>query len=355
VTEAPTTKDPQSPRDQLSVKLERARKRRAAAEGVWYIGLAVLAVVVLLSAGIVIAASQPAVCAACHGDVHDSLEDGTHAEVTCEVCHSGSTAVGVLEGRLAVVNMVVSSAIPRAIAVESNVPSARCLECHSGDMTGVASANKLLMDHEAPLAAGWECRHCHPDAGHAVAGIATGYTMDMCLSCHTTNPVNLATCDICHADGGGGGGGGTGEAKQSPWRVTHGPNWEQTHGMGDLDTCSGCHAAGYCVRCHGQNVPHPEKYLRDHGKDVLSREDGRTLCNTCHTESSCDDCHGTQMPHPDDILKAHADEVTEGGEALKQTCYRCHQEQSCEGCHARHTHPGISAEQRDALTKNPVR
>jgi hypothetical protein len=257
----------------LGAQRERAQRRAVAAEWAWYVTLGVIAVLMLLSAVVVIAASQPATCALCHGDTRRSLANGAHAKVACEVCHSGSTAVGVLQARLSVVNMVVSTVVPRAIPVESDVPSQRCLECHEKDMEGTVVANGLKMSHRAPLEAGWECRSCHSAAGHAVESVSHGYTMDMCLSCHTTNPGNLATCDICHAEDTDS---GDSVASRSPWSITHGPNARKTHGMGDLDTCRGCHPQGYCVRCHGANVPHPARYLPDHGKDVLARPDGST-------------------------------------------------------------------------------
>jgi hypothetical protein len=349
----PVEMRPDAETDALKASQERARRRRVIAERIWYIALGLVALVLVASAGIVIAASQPTTCAVCHGTTFSSVESGTHAEVACEVCHSGSTVVGVLEGRLAVVNMTVATVFPSAIPVESNVPSERCLECHRSDIGQTIVVGNLRMDHRAPIAAGWECSSCHPAVAHEVADLNVGYTMDGCLGCHTANPANLATCDICHVEGER-----TAESAErvpSPWRITHGPNWEQTHGMGDLSTCGGCHPGGYCTRCHGANVPHPERYLAEHGKDVLAREDGSGLCLGCHREGSCDECHGVEMPHPDAILKTHSADVTAGGDELRAACMRCHQQSSCDGCHVRHTHPGLTPEHIDALRRNPVR
>jgi hypothetical protein len=125
--------------------------------------------------------------------------------------------------------------------------------------------------------------------------------------------------------------------------------------MGDLSTCGSCHPGGYCVRCHGANVPHPAQYLKQHGQDVMSRPDGEIQCLSCHDSAGCSDCHGLEMPHPDAFLQSHAETIREEDEAYVATCERCHQQQSCDNCHAAHTHPGLTQERIDGLRTRPVR
>lgn len=349
MTETPHS-DKTSQTNGVSERLRRSRRRERALELAWYTGIAVLSVLIIASSAVVVAASRPETCQRCHSDVAESVSHSAHSSVPCESCHSGPTALGVLEGRLAVVNMVVATAIPSALPPQGNVPSQRCVSCHEGQLSEPVVVGGLKMDHTAPLEAGWECRSCHAARIHLRTVAGGSYTMDMCLGCHTANPVNLATCEICHVESPG----SSQRRADSPWAITHGPNWQSTHGMGDQATCTGCHADSFCSRCHGANVPHPAKYLSTHGKDVLSREDGSEACSRCHREGSCLQCHGTPMPHPDGFLAGHSKEIEKRGDEFKETCLRCHKQESCDNCHQRHQHPGLTQERIDALMSNPV-
>ena len=344
--------DTSAARDPLS-RRERDLRRARAAERVWFGVLAFVAVVVLLASGIVLVSAHPRSCAACHGDAIASAAESAHPAVACEGCHAGTGVVGLLQGRMAVIDMVAASVVPARTPVVPDVPSGLCLGCHEAMVPTTVVVGTLRMNHRAPVAEGWECRVCHPGTGHEVASALGGYTMDMCLSCHTATPVNLASCEVCHIEETA-----TRSATRenlSPWRITHGANWRSTHGMGDLSTCSGCHDAGYCVRCHGANVPHPPNYLALHGRDVAAREDAEALCLTCHRDSACMECHGLEMPHPSGFLQAHAEEIRASTSELDDVCSRCHSQESCDACHVRHTHPGLTQQRIDALRSRPVR
>ncbi len=333
----------------------RTRRRLVIAERVWFGVLAAVAATVILGAGIVLASAHPRSCGTCHSTAVSTAESNAHSFTRCESCHAGDSAAGILQGRLAVIDMAVATVLPSRVRVVSNTPSQLCLDCHQEEMASTITVGDLRMSHRAPLEAGWECSTCHPSAGHDVGSAMRGYTMDMCFTCHSANAENLETCRACHVDEAQADTSRQRRRDLSPWRITHGPNWRITHGMGDMSICSSCHRKGYCTRCHGENVPHPEAYLRDHGRDVQGRSDGKKQCLTCHRDDACDDCHGLSMPHPDGFLNGHAKVIRTRDEEYAKLCTRCHKKESCEACHARHIHPGLSPEYIEALKRRPVR
>lgn len=329
------------------------RRRQMTAERIWFGVLAFVAAVLVIGAGIVLISAHPRSCTSCHSEEADSAAEGAHAAVRCEKCHSEDSPVGILMGRVAVIDMTVATVVPGSNPVVSNVPSGRCLACHADGMAQTVVSERIRMNHRAPVEAGWECVTCHPATGHALDTAIGGYTMDMCLGCHAVSAANLTTCETCHTQTDATTSAERGETR-SPWRVTHGPQWESTHGMGDLSTCGACHPAGYCERCHGGNVPHASGYLTLHGVDVMSREEGAELCYTCHADTGCFDCHGLEMPHPDGFLQDHSARIEEEGDAYTDTCMRCHKQESCTGCHTEHAHPGLTPEHIEELRRRPI-
>jgi hypothetical protein len=170
------------------------------------------------------------------------------------------------------------------------------------------------------------------------------------MTCHNSSPTNTATCDACHV--GDTGGSARTVNYVTPWRVTHGSEWKTMHGMGDLNTCSGCHTtATFCASCHRVEIPHPKAYLHTPGADVMARDNGRANCLVCHRQYSCDNCHGLPMPHPPNFLDRHSSYVEKNGQAV---CARCHDKQSCTYCHTRHVHPGLDPEYLRQLKQRPV-
>ena len=328
-----------------------ARARAILAERIWYIVMSVIAVFVIVIAGVAAAASQPITCQACHASLVHAAQADPHANVPCDQCHSGPGVAGLVKTRLSVNNMVVYQLVPSFQRLAPKVRSQECLVCHADQMNKTSTTRGMRMNHVAPLQAGWACQTCHGGVGHSgTAGSGATYTMDMCMSCHSATPSNPKTCEICHSSQLSGG--SLGVSSVSPWSVTHGPNWRKTHGMGDLTTCKGCHASDFCNKCHVANVPHPATYLITHGPEVLARPNGSTACLVCHQQSACDNCHGgIPMPHPHGFLKGHSALVKSVG---KTSCLKCHQQQSCDGCHTRHTHPGIPSDTLKALQQHPV-
>jgi hypothetical protein len=154
--------------------------------------------------------------------------------------------------------------------------------------------------------------------------------MNDCITCHKALNVTVA-CKACHV--------GDVEKKSftgPEFTVTHGPNWQQTHGMGQMSSCSACHQSTSCARCHGPGVPHTASILGDHPTYAKLPT---AKCDTCHTKAFCFACHQTEMPHPADFPSKHSAIVKAQG---PQNCLRCHAQSDCDTCHTRHVHPGGS-------------
>lgn len=328
---------------------ERRRRTMLVAAVVWYAVLAFVAAVVLASGVVASASVSPRVCQACHGSYRTDLHTGSHRSVACDRCHGAPDLLGLMAQRASVVGMVGAKLVPGTRPAVANIDDRMCLSCHSRDIVSTTLSNGIRMNHRAPLQKRMSCTGCHPDAGHpALAKDRLGYTMDQCLACHNANGRNISTCDSCHATGPQG---RRPRGAVTPWRVTHGAKWQQTHGMGDLQSCRSCHNPGYCSSCHDMEVPHPPGFVARHGREIASIPSGRNACYTCHEVRFCDDCHGMPMPHPSGFLKGHA-KVAKAAE--KGTCGRCHEESSCNECHIGHVHPGLPDSVRRALLSRPV-
>jgi hypothetical protein len=162
--------------------------------------------------------------------------------------------------------------------------------------------------------------------------------MEDCYTCHGVSN-KVTACDACHADR---------EERQrvfdGPFRVTHGAEWQTTHGMGDMRSCSACHDAEKCAGCHGAGVPHGGAFLERHAEFSASPE---AQCTSCHREEFCDSCHSYPMPHDVAFITGHSEIVETDGEAK---CLTCHTEPDCTECHVSHVHP-VTQEQMDSFLR----
>lgn len=340
--------------DPISESGDMTRPKRpsgsAIAEMIWYLVLSLVALFVLVSAGIVAASVSPRFCLTCHSSANAQLENSVHANIECNACHAPTAPLGLVENRMNIVSMVYSAPFVafRPSVTDPMVENDSCLLCHKAMISQTVVGNGIQMNHAAPEKNGWSCVTCHSGASHP-QGARNGstYSMDMCLQCHGASTDNLTTCESCHIEGDEADDATVG---MTPWRVTHGVNWQQTHGMGDLNTCKTCHSEDYCAACHNMPLPHAQTFLSTHGQDVLSRDNGDEDCLVCHKGSACENCHGLEMPHPDNFAKEHSVIAKKDSEV----CARCHTEKQCEDCHTRHTHPGIPPDQLKLLKKNPV-
>lgn len=296
---------------------------------VW--SLAGLIVLLALALGVT-AATLPG-CTLCHSApafVEQTHKSG-HDEVACTRCHVQPGAAS----RLAYAYHVIFGMWLRVAPVYSgplaSIPDDTCLSCHESVMKQVVTAGGLSIEH-SQCSKGRLCTDCHSQTAHGVAvRWAKTSQMNQCLDCHATTKVRSA-CATCHAARPVQQRVATGE-----WAVTHGPNWKQTHGMGDLPTCASCHPDDFCARCHGIPLPHDASFIRTHPAAAQTNRDN---CTVCHAQAFCDNCHGLEMPHPVTFTPIHSSIVKQRGTAV---CYRCHVQDDCTNCHVKHVHPGGAA------------
>lgn len=265
-------------------------------------------------------------CEWCHdrGEFRAESMQSTHSDIECGVCHGAdSVATRFTFASRTAFGMVVPI-VPAGGRVVSNVEDRVCLGCHASVLVDVVASKGYRIEH-APCTAGRRCVDCHAGIAHgeSVRWMRTTQ-MDDCLECHPADKVRR-TCDMCHHE-------------HSPrerlgfgvWRVTHGANWPETHGMGDNHTCAGCHVREYCEPCHGIPLPHDSDYLRTHGAQAIAEA---ATCDRCHVSEYCNGCHAVEMPHTPAFTQGHG-EIAEMPD--DQTCYRCHLEADCSTCHETH-------------------
>ncbi|HET6351069.1 MAG TPA: hypothetical protein VFG89_02915 [Coriobacteriia bacterium] len=335
---------------ELDAAANRKLSRSRAAEWIWWGVLSFVLFLVTVAGFSAAAAVSPVFCSTCHLSAAHDLSLSPHKGISCDGCHRDTGAFGLVESRLWVAGMVIESPY-RAIfprGGETTVDRQRCINCHRRQLMITSLSNGVKMSHVAPVQDNWSCQRCHRDVAHGTKGrVLAVYTMGVCMGCHSNGQADVNSCITCHPEG----------VKPSArrlvptaWNITHGPNWQKTHGMGDLTTCSTCHIKRYCVACHQIDLPHPDTYLSVHGTDYLTF--GDKTCLKCHQKSSCDGCHaGIEMPHPKPFMRNHRRTVERGGKA---PCMRCHDQQSCDRCHSRHTHPGVPKQLLKQLKERPV-
>ncbi len=302
------------------------------------LGILGLLLVLALAASVTVG-SRSGTCSRCHQGVAAAQGDTSHASIDCYECHVDG-AWDLPRQKLAEVFLM----YPRAVVGAGLTGPARqisrppCLGCHPEIENTVSTGEYVRVDHAncAPQAS---CDRCHASTAHGSAvRWATGPVMDRCVGCHEAEGISTA-CDVCHLAGR--------EARlngRGPWQVTHGPDRERTHGMGDLSTCDACHPAstfdttGFCAGCHGIDVPHTADFGGEHGRLAIADIDS---CRTCHNqETLCDACHQMDMPHPAEFTAQHSRIATGDQDAR---CLRCHVSTDCAQCHTSHLHPGGSA------------
>lgn len=268
-------------------------------------------------------------CTVCHSmrPYAMALAEASHATLGCAECHASVGTTGLLADGFRFASWVTGSE-PHLAYVDPDV----CLGCHADVREGIVEAAGIAVRHADFL--GEPCSSCHGGVGHRVENRwYRVLEMDDCMGCHRSSGQDPDQCAICHVPD------ATREDRRegpTAWRATHGPGWQSTHGMGDLDTCVSCHAPGFCTDCHGVRVPHPTDWLASHGPDTnLS---GQTACATCHDPEWCTGCHGLEMPHASEFIKVHGPIARDSGEDV---CGRCHDLRSCEVCHYESSHPNF--------------
>ena len=292
------------------------------------IPLSLAALIVLgLAFGMYHAITLPG-CVSCHdsGDFGQQTVASAHASVTCVSCHVPSGVTGRLAFGFRQAHHMVLPIVSGDGREWSAVPDVRCNTCHDAVQAATVTANGIRISH-ALCTEGAECTSCHGTTAHgdATSWVRT-YDMETCLACHVSQ--GAAECDLCHE-----GRRPANRVTTGVFAITHGAQWESTHGMGDSATCVACHTAASCEKCHGVGLPHGARYIDRHASDALKPA---ARCDSCHEPVFCSGCHGLEMPHPMTFTRNHAEESRQDA-AL---CDRCHAEPDCTRCHETHVHPG---------------
>lgn len=276
--------------------------------------------------------SLPAACSLCHGSQSDAMAETAHGDMNCYGCHLENGLWGVAEQKTIEFTRMYPLALAGAGLRNPAAATARteCLQCHADVLDAVSSSGGISVKHRV-CAPGPTCDGCHSTVAHGSAvRWAQDATMEDCVDCHER--VGAATeCEACHT-----GDRGARQRTRGPWQITHGKNWQKTHGMGDLDGCSTCHPDDFCSKCHGVAFPHPLDFGATHGAQAL---EDPSACAVCHKsrEQFCDACHMMPMPHPEDFVRSHSS-LSE--DTTDPRCVRCHVESDCVACHENHVHPG---------------
>jgi hypothetical protein len=300
--------------------------------------LLVLTVAALIAVAAAVTVGTVAVtlpgCESCHAK-DSSFAQATaaapHSDVSCVSCHVDTRrSLSRAEfGATVVFGMWVPLVDP-ASSDSVTIKDDACLACHREVQQRTVAVRGLRIKH-VECAEGRLCTDCHTEVAH---GKATKWSrvasMNDCTSCHKRSKTSVE-CKLCH----------TGKIEtvvftKPEFRVTHGPQWRKTHGMGQMDACSVCHDENKCGRCHGPGVPHSPTFLQDHPE---SASDTKAECTSCHSKKFCNDCHGYPMPHPKSFAPSHSGIVGQDGE---RPCLKCHSAKDCENCHTKHVHPGGS-------------
>lgn len=286
--------------------------------------------VVIVSLGL--AVHRDLGCAGCHGVFAAAVERSAHSSVPCGRCHARPGIGGLLADGLRYTGCVASAIGGRSPSGTFPGPET-CLQCHGAVRTETIVSGGLAVRH-SDFIGDTPCTRCHGGTGHRLDGrVQRAPHMEDCLGCHETGATDLDGCGLCH-------GRDTGNddraRKDTSWRVSHGPEWRRTHGMGDVKTCASCHPVGFCAKCHGVKLPHALDWPATHGGGL----DGalREKCVTCHEPSWCSACHGIEMPHPGDFMPRHGTQAEAAG---GETCARCHDSRSCDACHFASSHPNV--------------
>jgi len=260
----------------------------------------------------------------------EALRATRHEGIPCYDCHLQSGAWDWPAFKLSeLFDMYPHASETTLTGPTSRISPAPCLKCHENVFTARVRKNGLRIEHRfcAPRDT---CDGCHTAAVHGDAIRWTRQSiMEECVVCHSEQKVPTE-CDTCHD--------GRIESERlqkGPWQITHGSNWETTHGMGDLRYCATCHPEDYCTPCHKTRLPHGLDFPARHGAEALARNN---TCLKCHdAKSLCDPCHGLAMPHPTGFLGSHSSIAATRDDA---SCLACHRVSDCERCHNTHTHPG---------------
>lgn len=276
--------------------------------------------------GLAFVTSRPGFCNSCHiiRPRAIALNSSPHKGIGCLACHQEPGVIGYVKFTLKGMSNL-KSVFNTPKIMRANVSDKSCNRCHSDISEIVITKDEISINHQHFIASGFKCTDCHNTVAHGNLTAKSNYaTIDKCIICHN-NETTGQYSRLFLAD----------KEKVTLWSITHGDNILETHGVGGIENCQGCHSENFCKKCHKVDIPHSENFTYEHGK--LAKQEGES-CFVCHEEqSSCNNCHKVKMPHSGNWLPEHRSAAIKLGEKI---CNNCHANRDCTNCHERHIHPG---------------
>lgn len=214
---------------------------------------------------------------------HKPWLTSTHAEVGCEYCHAGPSFFAQAGYRARMtgefyVSLVARSRVPDVFAKPGN---AACLSCHY-DLRTVSPKGDLQIPHKAHVQVlKMKCVECHGYLVHEKSPEGKHLPrMSDCMKCHDGDIADNA-CTACHTE------------KAAP--DTHrAKDWTSVHATAAAlpgAECADCHGFTdkWCADCHSRRPSsHGKDWRKTHGESVAKRRN----CESCHAADFCVRCHG---------------------------------------------------------------
>lgn len=276
MTEDTRTQDPSGAADERASR-RAASRRRLAHAGLVLLGVLLLAVLPgYLGSRSSFFGRYPSLAEKEH-----TWAVSTHAEAACSDCHVPPRAIPQALFRVRMVGEFYVGLVyrGRAPGVFGRPTNAACLACHN-DLRSVSPKGDLQIPHRAHVQAlKMRCVECHnylvheksPEGKHVP-------TMRGCLKCHDGETAKDA-CSACHTE------------KAAP-QTHRAADWLVVHPVGASDAkCAKCHgwAKNWCADCHSHRPQsHGRNWRTVHGSHVKVHRN----CEACHAAPFCVRCHG---------------------------------------------------------------
>lgn len=272
-----------------------------------------------------------------------------HAQTACLACHSDGSATGRLRRfvELSAKHILKESAGPKKAVHNRRVPDDACVGCHEPKRR--SRPNGRIIDHQAHLKIGLNCKNCHNRTPHEDAPEYSPLSPGPPLSAYRNYLTMRQGCWRCHQKGG--------KFVRRDGKTVTGP-YRQGRAVAPT-ACKTCHAdfAMNRLRSGAQNVwlRHVEQpgWRRGTVHGPVARNLDFKPCWICHNPTRrCTACHkGVSMPHADDWIQP--DRHGAAAKAMRtEPCRLCHRLKDVPNCSANgHHHVELAAAYRLDLSE----
>lgn len=215
------------------------------------------------------------------GPEYDAWSTSVHAKVSCRACHVPPQLGAQLAFGTRMLSEFYVTAIFRDREIDAlELPtSAACSNCHV-DLRSVSPSGDLLIPHQAHVEVlDLDCIACHEYLVHAENPEGTHTPrMAACLTCHDGEQAKNA-CTDCHTQ------------KAAP-DSHETPEWTLVHAeKAATEDCASCHGwvEDWCAECHSRR---PTSHGADWRSVHRERVEEHRNCEACHAAGFCVRCHG---------------------------------------------------------------